>query len=189
MGEAHPGWLLRLHADGGGHPPASLSATVTSARESLGQGPVGWAVETAVWMTQEVIGQVPAHGGGRTPFEMLRRSVEASLLAALVGLLGDVRPTPELVPVEAVEGNAELVRRGVPLDLVLRGVRIGHARMHERLMDVIGAEPEPARTVESRRVGELLFSYADVHASRMAEEYIAERDRWQASTEAARRRI
>ncbi|WP_240777445.1 PucR family transcriptional regulator [Nonomuraea basaltis] len=182
-------WLLGLRAQGGGHPPAASPATLAFARETLGDGPMGWAVETAVWMTQEVIRQVPAYGGGRMPFETLRRSVEASVLAALAGLFLDARPSPELVPVEAVEGNAELVRRGVPLDLVLRGVRIGHACLHQRLMDVIDAEPEPARTSESHRVSEVLFSYADAHASRMAEEYIAERDRWQASTEAARHRI
>lgn len=182
-------WLLGLRAQGGGHPPAATPATLAFARQTLGNGPTEWAVETAVWMTQEVIRQVPAYGGGRTPFETLRRSVEASVLTALTGLCQDTRPSPEFVPVEAVEGNADLVHRGVPLDLVLRGVRIGHACLHQRLMDAIDAEPEPARTTESHRVSELLFSYADTHASRMAEEYIAERDRWQASTEAARHRI
>ncbi|WP_344487354.1 PucR family transcriptional regulator [Nonomuraea monospora] len=182
-------WLLGLRAQGGGHPPAASSATLAFARRMLGDGPAGWAVETAVWMTQEVIRQVPAYGGGRTPFETLRRSVEASVLAALAGLFLDARPAQDMVPMEAVEGNADLVHRGVPLDLVLRGVRIGHACLHQRLMDAIDAEPEPVRLAESHRVSELLFSYADVHASRMAEEYIAERNRWQASTEAARHRI
>ncbi|MGW4799920.1 PucR family transcriptional regulator [Nonomuraea sp. NPDC004297] len=182
-------WLLGLRAPGEGLSPAASSATLALAHEALGDGPVGWAVETAGWMTEEVIRRVPAYGGGRTPFETLRRSVEASVLAALVGLSLDVRPAQEMVPVEAVEGNADLVRRGVPLDLVLRGVRIGHACLHQRLMDAIEAEPEPVRLAESHRVSELLFSYADVHASRMAEEYIAERSRWQASTEAARHRI
>ncbi|GAA2419890.1 hypothetical protein GCM10010404_92880 [Nonomuraea africana] len=182
-------WLPGLRAKEGGPAPAASPATLNFARETLGEGPTGWAVETAGWMTQEVIRQVPAYGGGRTPFETLRRSVEATVLAALTGLFRDTRPSPDLVPVEAVEGNAELVRRGVPLDVVLRGVRIGHACLHQRLMDAIDAEPEPVRLAESHRVSELLFSYADAHASRMAEEYIAERDRWQASTEAARRRI
>ncbi|MEO3797532.1 helix-turn-helix domain-containing protein [Nonomuraea sp. B10E15] len=182
-------WLPGLRAQGGGHAAAASSATLALARQTLGDGPTGWAVETAVWMTQQVIEQVPAYGGGRTPFETLRRSVESSVLAALSGLFLDARPSPELVPVEAVEGNADLVHRGVPLDLVLRGVRIGHACLHQRLMDAIDAEPEPVRVTESHRVSELLFSYADVHASRMAEEYIAERNRWQASTEAARYRI
>ncbi|MEQ4720695.1 helix-turn-helix domain-containing protein [Nonomuraea sp. B19D2] len=182
-------WLLGLRARGAGRRPAASPATLAFARETLGEGPAAWAVETAVWMTQEVIRQVPAYGGGRAPFETLRRSVEASVLTALTGLFLGVRPSPELVPVEAVEGNAELVRRGVPLELVLRGVRIGHACLHQRLMEAIDAEPGPVRLAESHRVSELLFSYADAHASRMAEEYIAERDRWQASTEAARRRI
>ena len=182
-------WLMDLRAKGGGHTPAASAATVAVARDLLGDDPLGWAVETAAWMTREVIGQVPAHGGGLAPFETLRRSVEASVLATLAGLLLDAPASPEMVPAEAVEGNAELVRRGVRLDLVLRGVRVGHACLHRALMDAIDAEPEPVRLAESHRVSELLFSYADTHASRMAEEYIAERDRWQASTEAARRRI
>ncbi|WP_084960339.1 PucR family transcriptional regulator [Thermoactinospora rubra] len=182
-------WLLGLRGKGDGRPPAAPPATLAVARETLGDGPVGWAVETAAWMAEEIVRQVPGYGGGRTAVETLRRSVEATVLAALSGLVRDAEAIPELVPVEAVEGNAELVRRGVPLDQVLRGVRIGHACLHRVLMDALDAEPEPIRLAESHRVSELLFAYADVHASRMAEEYIAERDRWQASTEAARRGI
>jgi DNA-binding PucR family transcriptional regulator len=93
------------------------------------------------------------------------------------------------VPAEAIEANAELVHRGMPLDQVLRGVRIGHAWLHHALMTALDAVPEAVRGQEAHRVGGLLFAYADTHASRMAEEYVAERDRWQGSTEVARRRI
>ncbi|MEV0831221.1 hypothetical protein [Nonomuraea rubra] len=56
----------------GRHPPAPLPGTAAFARDSLGQDPVGWAVETAVWMTREVIEQVPAYGDGRTPADVVR---------------------------------------------------------------------------------------------------------------------
>ena len=182
-------WLLRLRPAGEAGAPLASPVTVAVARDALGDGPIGWAQETARAMAEEIVRQVPEYGGGPGPFETFRRSVEAAVLAALVGLLTGVTPEPAQVPEESVEGNSDLVRRGVPLDRVLRGVRLGHALLHRALMEAIDREPEPVRSAENHRVSELLFVYADVHASRMAEEYIAERDRWQSSTEAARRRV
>ncbi|MFG2004357.1 PucR family transcriptional regulator [Spirillospora sp. NPDC048911] len=183
------GWLLRLRATEPQGPPVASPVTVAIARDSLGDGPIGWAGQTARVMAEEVVRQIPEYGGGPSPFETFRRSVEAAVLAALVGLCHDVTPDGAMVPEETVQGNADLVRRGVPLDRVLRGVRLGHALLHRALIDAVDGEPEPVRLAEHHRVSDLLFAYADVHASRMAEEYIAERDRWRSSTEAARRRV
>jgi len=182
-------WLLRLTSMGEVPALLCLPATAAAAQALLGPGPVGWGLQAALGMTQEVIREVPGHGGGRGPVEMLHRSVQASVLTALAGLWGDVQPDTGLVPAETIEGNAELARRGVPLEQVLRGVRDGHARLHQALMTALDAEPEMVRVREAHRVGDLLFAYADTHASRMAQEYVAERDRWQGSTQAARRRI
>jgi PucR-like helix-turn-helix protein/diguanylate cyclase with GGDEF domain len=189
MTAADSGWLLRLHAGQPRPEPACAAATLAAAAGYLGPGPVGWAVEVARTMTAEIIERVPEHGGGAAQAETLRRSVEATVLLALCGLLADQRPGQALVAPEAVEGNNELARRGIPLDRVLRGVRIGHARLHSELMAAIEQEPDEVRASETRRVTDLLFCYADMQASRLAEEYIAERDRWRGSTEAARQRL
>lgn len=181
-------WLLRLAPGGAPPEPACPPGTLAAAEAELGPGPVGWAVEVARDMAAEIVRQVPEHGtpGALPPF---RRAVEATVLTALHALLTEPRPTTDLVPPEAVAGNAELARRNVPLDRVLRGVRLGHAHLHARLMDALNREPEAApRARETHRVSELLFVYADLQASRLAEEYVAERDRWRRSTEAARRR-
>jgi DNA-binding PucR family transcriptional regulator len=181
-------WLLRLASSGAPPEPACPPGTLAAAEAELGPGPVGWAVEVARDMAAEIVRQVPEHGtpGALPPF---RRAVEATVLTALHALLTEPRPTTDLVPPEAVAGNAELARRNVPLDRVLRGVRLGHAHLHARLMDALNREPEAAtRARETHRVSELLFVYADLQASRLAEEYVAERDRWRRSTEAARRR-
>jgi PucR C-terminal helix-turn-helix domain/GGDEF-like domain len=189
MSDPAIGWLQRLHGREPAAPgPACAAATIAAATERLGAGPVAWAVQVAHRMTEEIIELVPEHGGGAVPFGTLRRSVEASVLLALAGLQSDQRPGPDPIPPEAIEGNHELARRSIPLDRVLRGVRIGHAHLHRELMAVIEQEPDPIRGTETHRVTDLLFSYADMHASRLAEDYIAERDRWQGSTEAARRR-
>ncbi|MGJ6962956.1 PucR family transcriptional regulator [Streptosporangium sp. G11] len=182
-------WLLRLAPRGEVPEPASSSVVLAAAASRLGPGPVGWAVKLAHRMTEDIIEQVPEHGGGPAPFETLRRSVEATVLTALEGLLHEVPPTPDLVAPAAVEGDAEHARRGIALDRVLRGVRLGHAMLHRALIAALEEEPEEVRAAEGRRVAETLFAYADVQASRLAEEYIAERERWRAGSAAARRRI
>ncbi|MFI0449480.1 PucR family transcriptional regulator [Actinomadura sp. 6N118] len=174
--------------------PACPAITIAVATAILGPGPVAWAVQTALEVTKEIIERVPEHGGGPAPFATLRASVESTLLLALRSLLEDIPPgskavTEQAAPEEAIAGGAEFARRGIPLDRVLRGVRIGHARLHQALIAVIDTLPEPVRRAESHRVSDLLFAYADAHASRLAEEYLAERARWEAGREAERRRI
>ncbi|MGY1580323.1 PucR family transcriptional regulator [Streptomyces sp. MN13] len=185
--DSAPGWLLRLAPEGVPPEAACPAETLAAAEAELGPGPVGWAVEVARDMAADIVRQVPEHGGAGA-YPPFRRAVEATVLTALRGLLTEPPPTAELVPPEAVAGNAELARRNVPLDRVLRGVRLGHAHLHARLMAALDREPEETRAQETHRVSELLFVYADVQASRLAEEYVAERDRWRRSTEAARRR-
>ncbi|MGP4088868.1 PucR family transcriptional regulator [Streptomyces sp. KR55] len=181
-------WLLRLAPDTVPPQPACSPETLAAAEHPLGPDPVGWALEVARDMAAHIVRQVPEHGapGAAVPFQ---RAVEATVLTALTGLLTEPEPTAALVPPEAVASNAELARRNVPLDRVLRGVRLGHAYLHGRLMEALGKEPEEIRVQETHRVSELLFVYADVQASRLAEEYVAERDRWRRGREAARRRI
>ncbi|MFB4278875.1 PucR family transcriptional regulator [Nonomuraea sp. MTCD27] len=177
-------WLVRLRPDGEPPRPGCSAVTIAAATEALGPGPVAWAAQLAPGMTEEIIRQVPEHGGGPAPFDTLRRSVESSVLAALAGFRHGIPVASAVVPKEALEGGREFARRAIPLDRVLRGIRLGHAALHRALMEVIGDDPD-----EVRRVSELLFGYADVHASTLAEEYIAERDRWVGSTAAQRRRV
>ncbi|MEV3860186.1 helix-turn-helix domain-containing protein [Streptomyces sp. NPDC050095] len=188
MSDTDRAWLLRLHPAAPAPEPACAPETVAAAAALLGPGPVGWAVEVAAEMAADIVRQVPEHGGP-TAFAAFRRAVEATTLLALCGLLTEGPATAEGVAPEAVVSNAELARRGVPLDRVLRGVRLGHAQLHRQLTDVLDKEPERVRIPETHRVSELLFVYADLQASRLAEEYLAERERWRRSTEAARRRI
>ncbi|MEU6745938.1 helix-turn-helix domain-containing protein [Spirillospora sp. NPDC046719] len=185
-------WILALappDTPQGAAEPACSAVTIAVATAVLGSGPVAWAVQTSLEMTDEIIERVPEHGGGPAPFATLRISVEATVLLALCGLLEDVPPDHAQFPQEAVAGGVEFARRGIPLDRVLRGVRIGHARLHQALTAIIDTQPEPVRRAENHRVSDLLFAYADAHASRLAEEYLAERARWEAGREADRRRL
>lgn len=181
-------WLLGLSA-GGKAPEPSCPELAAEAAKLLGAGPAEWGVLTAAHMTEEIVDKVPEHGGGAAPVDLLRRAVEASTLLGLQGLLEDRPPTDDRIAAAAINGAADLARRGVPLDTVLRGVRIGHAFLHRALIEIVDRQPESIRTGEVHRVSELLFAYADVQASRVAEEYFAERARLQADQEATRRQV
>ncbi|MER0484940.1 helix-turn-helix domain-containing protein [Streptomyces sp. Edi2] len=184
-------WLRQLKADQDHphHEPALSPAAVTAMTAVLGPGPVRWAVQTADTMAAEILEQVPEHGGGPAPLATLRRSTESTVLAAMRLLLTESAGEGGAMPDEALEGCREFARRGVGLDRVLRGVRLGHARLTQELTSAVEQYvPAGERLPELRRVTEELFAHADTHASLMAESYIAERDRWRGSDEAARRK-
>lgn len=184
-------WILRLQPDPHrAADPVTPPAALAGASGVLGAGPVQWAAQAGEAIAGEILEQVPEHGGGRGPVTTLRRSTESAVLAALHLLVADAPRRITALTGETREGCREFARRGVPLDRVLRGVRLGHARLaHELAAAVDEHVPAGRRLTELRQVNDLLFAYADAHASMMAEEYIAERDRWRGSDEAARRAL
>ncbi|MFG2771000.1 PucR family transcriptional regulator [Streptomyces sp. NPDC048350] len=184
-------WLLRLQPDP--HravDPAMPPAAVATTAELLGTGPARWAVQTAEAIARDILEQVPEHGGGQGPVATLRRSTESAVLAALRLLVSESPGRFSALTDETREGCREFARRGIPLGQVLRGVRLGHARLaHDLGAAIEELVADDRRLAELREVNDLLFAYADSHASMMAEEYIAERDRWRGSDEAARRAV
>ncbi|ARF53597.1 PucR family transcriptional regulator [Streptomyces gilvosporeus] len=187
-------WLRQLRPDPNlpYQDPAIPPAAVTATAAVLGPEPVRWALQTADAMAAEILEQVPEHGGGPAPLATLRRSTESTVLAALRLLLtegsGEAFGEGVTLPEEALESCREFARRGLRLDQVLRGVRLGHARFSQELTSAVERYvPAGERLTELRRITEELFAHADAHASLLAESYIAERDRWRGSDEAARR--
>ena len=155
------------------HPP--LVAEVTS---ELGDGPVAWAVDLGHEMATRIIAEIPALGGGQEPFETLRMGTESATLRSMLLLVSN-DPARIGVTEEALEGDRDFVRRGVSIDQVLRGIRLGHSLMaHGFLEAAADLVDEPLRAVEMKRTSNLLFEYIDDFASSMATEYLTERDRW-----------
>ncbi|MEO3788513.1 helix-turn-helix domain-containing protein [Actinocorallia sp. B10E7] len=169
-------------------PPTCAPSIVASARSLLGEGPVRWAVSTSREMARQIFERVPEGGVGPAPFETLHQMAEAVVLTCLCGL-ADPRgaeidgPARFAVPVEGAEAVRDFVRRGIPLERVLRGVRIGHAVLHRALRDAAPGGELPGRLTE------ILFELTDLLSSDMAETYVAERDRWEDSEEAVRCRL
>ena len=184
--EADGSWVRALAGRGPGFSPASHSDTITRATEILGPGPVQWAVELGHLMSSRIIQEIPALGAGDNAFEILRPGPESAVLQSLL-LIALNDPSLSGATPEALEGDRDFVRRGIPLDQVLRGIRLGHSLMASGMLAAIAElVSEPAATAEMKRTSELLFEFIDDFASVMTTEYLVERDRWVASTAAAR---
>lgn len=181
-------WLRRLSTRAS-HRPASRAALVAEATERLGEETVRWSIDLGARMATEIIERMPEFGGSDEAIETLRMGTESATLKALL-VLADDDPTHARLTDEGLEGDRDFVRRGIRLDLVLHGVRIGHALMTRDLLAAVSTLVEDERRVaEMNRVSELLFGFIDVYSSTMAEEYLAEHDRWVTSAAAERAEV
>lgn len=188
-GEADGSWVHALAGHGTSLSPASHPDTITRTTEILGPGPVQWAVELGHQMSSRIIQEIPALGAGENAFEILRPGPESAVLQSLL-LIALNDPSLSGATPEALEGDRDFVRRGIALDQVLRGIRLGHSLMARGMLAAIAElVSEPAATAEMKRTSELLFEFIDDFASVMTTEYLVERDRWVASTAAARGEI
>ena len=79
-------------------------------------------------MATRIIAEIPALGGGEEAFQTLRMGTESATLRSMLLLVSN-DPARIGVTEEALEGDRDFVRRGVSLDQVLRGIRLGHSLM------------------------------------------------------------
>jgi PucR C-terminal helix-turn-helix domain/GGDEF-like domain len=184
---AYP-WLRKLAPapDAGVHRPASRPVTIADAIERLGTGPVEWACQVGFTMTKRVSEDIPDFGIGIEDIESQRKGPESSVIRALIHLSGGGEGLPAVTE-EALQGNMDFVHRGIPLDRVLRGIRLGHAQMTKAFLDSCRAlVPEGERADQMQMISEAIFRYIDEFSAEMAENYLAERERWTVSAAAAK---
>jgi hypothetical protein len=180
-------WLLRLAPRGEVvlGDAASSPATIGVSVARVGDRPVGWAIEVGRGMAETIIEQIPEFGG-EGPFETLRMGTESSTLRSLVLLAAPGSGLPAITE-EAPAGEREFVRRNIPLDKVLRGIRFGHAGMARAFLDACEAHVDRRRlAAEMQAVSEELFRYVDDFADAMVQRFLVERDQWITSAAAAR---
>ncbi|WP_427005852.1 PucR family transcriptional regulator [Pseudarthrobacter sp. H2] len=166
--------------------PASRPVTVADAIERLGVGPVEWAIQVGAAMTAKVMAEIPNHQQGPEEFESLRMGPESSVIRALFWLSHEGEGLPAITP-EALQGDMDFVRRGMRLDSVLRGIRLGHAVMTKAFLDSCSVlVPEKDRVGQMQLISEGLFKYIDEFSADMAESFLGERERWTVSAAAAK---
>ncbi|MEV5807243.1 PucR family transcriptional regulator [Streptomyces parvulus] len=152
----------------------------------LGLSPVSWAIELSARVVERIVAEVPPLGGSPAAVEMLRRGNDATTVRALSRLMDSPAAVPP-VGEATLEGIREFVRRAIPLERVLQGVRIGHAATTEAFLRACTELVDPRVAVEEvTAVSRELFSYVDDLSDAMIRTYLAEHEAWSTSAAAAR---
>ena len=134
---------------------------VQDAVARIGADPVRWAMELNSLVVRRIVDTVPALGGSPAAVEMLRRGNGATTLQALFALVkGSAVASPAREA--TLEGIREFVHRGIPLEEILRGARIGHAATTEAFLQACAELVEPGVAVEEvKAVSGELFTCVD----------------------------
>ena len=164
--------------------PASRAATINFAVDQVGQDPVSWACEVGLSMARHIVEEIPEFGGGPRPFSTLRMCTESAVIGCMLRFIGFTRVEPDLTD-EALTGVVEFVQRGISLDVVLRGVRLGHALMAKAFLAACNdLYRDVTSTTEMQYISDEMFDYMDGFSGALAAAYLAERERWMASAAA-----
>ena len=178
-------WVRRLTGRGVNGPELDwLGADGDRVRSELGDGALSWAVETGEQIATAVTEIVPAQGEG-AHLHALRRATTSSSLRALL-LIAGVEPTEGLVGPETVHVARDFARRGVSLDDLLRGIRLGFSGLAAALLDAADSLVKSDRAAEMKRISLLLFQQIDSFTDVASDEYRHEKDDHAASVSAAR---
>jgi hypothetical protein len=155
--------------------------------EALGADP-HWLSGLATSITEAIHAEMPELDAD----EQLRRGTYAStegVLRIFVEMVfAEQDPEEAEMPPAAVEYAREFVRRGLPLDSLLRTYYIGHAtffRLYvEQLREVLDNPVELTHAIEAG--GSWSFAYIDTLSRGLVQRYADERDRWVRSAAAHR---
>ncbi|MFC4945439.1 PucR family transcriptional regulator [Pseudonocardia sp. GCM10023141] len=177
-------WVLALRAPADETPePLSDSPTRRLAASELGAGPVEWAVVIARSAADYILEILPVFGGDAAAEQLIRRAVESTTLATLRALVG--HDLDALWPgAEPADATDSYVRRGIPMDAVLRGIHLCQERLIHQLLHEIDRMGRPV--ADAQAASELLFRCFDQFAANIAARYSLEAERWSRSTAALR---
>ncbi|MDF3312823.1 helix-turn-helix domain-containing protein [Rhodococcus sp. T2V] len=191
LNNPHRSWVLRLAPNSEmGVPEPASTVTFDDTVRKLGAPVARWAVEAGRELTRHVFDAIPELGRGEGVFETTRGAAEAFLLLEAQLLAEGRLPETTLAP-EAVFANHDLVRRRVPLELMVRVVQRGYAySVRQLLAECAFLIDDPEE--RARQLTELvpaLQDFYDDFLQRVSSDYLAEERRWTSGVMAAREDI
>lgn len=161
------------------HDEVILAAAAALERES---GPL------AVGAAEAIQNGVPELPASLAVTSQSTAAVRELIAVVARSLLRGTDPDDVIVPEETLEHARMYVRRGVDLPFLMRTYRVGHAvmwRIWTSMLDAQAAD-DATRVLLRDRTGDLFFRYIDAVSTKVAAEYLAERERWSRSAAAQR---
>lgn len=162
-----------------------LPTSVARAEALLSPGAVSWAASVADANTARIIDAVPEFGGGKNPYDVLRRGAESLIVRVLIHLRS---PGLEAIMTsEATSSIRDMVRRGISYDHILRGVHMTQADLTDALFAA------SRNLISLEQSGEVLasisrnpFEFFDLFGDELADVHRYQLELWQNSGDARR---
>lgn len=183
-------WIEKLTPELRPNAPTDLraamgAAALSDAAEQVGEAPAQWCIAVAAEMTRAIFDQIPELPDDREVFDEARASSEANVLAVLQETAsGDAEHVH--LPPAAAEFARRSVRRGIPLNAILHGYRLGHQFLVHELQETITSLTEGPSLQPMQRALAASFRYMDAGVDQLVQEYESEREQWTRSAAARR---
>lgn len=129
-------------------------------------------------LLEEIVRELSIMGDDPRTLELLRASVTENVLMALHFISNDTDPDTLVAPTAAIDQARTLAQRDVPVSLLMRSYRLGHARFLDvalRLVRDLGAED--GLGIATRLV-QRAATFIDTISEQVIEAYQDERDQW-----------
>jgi hypothetical protein len=183
----HGEWVHRLHAESAvPDAPACSAMAIAAATAQLGAAPVDWAVAQACELAAESVRAFPEFGGGPAQLLTVRRGVESATLGFLIAI-STGRANAADLNADTVATIDEYVHRRIPLDRIWAVLRHGQAWLSECLLAACAELAPPAhRIADLQHTAAMLFRFNEWFTGGFSNHYLAEHERWLASTNATR---
>ncbi len=149
-----------------------------------------WASTISADVTASVIGELPEIAADDALQAAVLTSNTASLQLFVAMVQGGLPPGDAEPPAESIALAHELVRRGVGIDVLLRGYHASEAAFFTHFVERVHRDPRFSTTASTaiEEGARWLFAFVAALTREIAERYAEERERWIRSTAAARLR-
>lgn len=182
-------WVLQLQPTRTDLPAPVCGLEIRQlALDRLGEGPLAWATELALELSEKATELLPLGGQDRA-VEMLRPGSESFVITTLLSVLSGV-PEKSGSTRESEQHIIDLVPRRVPLEQVLRGFRAGNEQLAEAYISACRRLVPPDQQAEQLAVVfTMLFEFANSFHATLSDFYMTEERRWLASANARRNQM
>ena len=149
-----------------------------------------WVGTISAEVTASVTGELPEIAADDALQAAVLASNTASLQLFVAMVQGGLPPGDAEPPAESIALAHELVRRGVGIDVLLRGYHASEAAFFTHFVERVHSDPRFSMTASTaiEEGARWLFAFVGALTREIAERYAEERERWIRSTAAARLR-
>ncbi|MGW5110617.1 hypothetical protein [Nocardia sp. NPDC004123] len=180
-------WVRKLRPEPEWHvEPVCSPAVLAPAIEQVGPDAVAWAVHLGYEIAERCVEMFPVFGKGAAQLATVRLGTESAAITAMRMI--DCGDTLTLaITAETVRAIQDYVHRGIPLPVVWKAVRQGHAWLADAYMRAcVETVPIDEQPPQLQRSSEALFEFVNHFMDDISSEYSAEHERWVMTTVAAR---